>query len=197
MVYFENLTTNTDLNGKIGTVREVSGDQAFVAMNKDHNGRLKQVKVAKCRRLDIMPMAWGANRSVVEPAFYEKWSDTIAKNDRKFWSEHAFNGGQSDVYRYIELRVQQVVQNKRAIGEAGWSFKGADMDSVIHCLLWSNGSKDQETPLTTPRSDESWWPCIVIRSETTMWPCYCPGLAWQLSRPWYVHVSRIQYISRL
>ena len=143
-------------------------------------------------------MEWGPDRGVVKPAFYDEWSGTICMHDRMFWTNQRLNAGESDVYQYLQLKLRQVLNQVRRVGQAGWSFRQSDMKSITNCLVWADGTHCQETPLTLPSSNERWWPCIVLMDDSAhldLKPFYCPALAWQNARPWYVHVSRICYIS--
>ena len=40
--------------------------------------------------------------------------------------------------------------------------------------------------------NECWWPIIVVDLIGDFVAVYCPGLAWQNSRPWFAHRSRVR-----
>ena len=149
MVFLTNLISNADLNGKTGTVQEISGDKAVVMMQ--HTERLVRVSIAKCRRMEIMPMEcglmpmeWGPDRSVVKPAFYDEWSRTISMNDPMFWANHSLHVGERDVYQYLQLKLRQVLNQVSRVGQAGWAFLQSDQTLIINCLVWADGTHCQK-----------------------------------------------------
>ena len=59
--------------------------------------------------------------------------------------------------------------------------------------------KSQTTPLVQPECGEQFWPCICLNitpNVAGLLPFYCPALAWQNARPWWVHVSRVRRLVR-
>ena len=86
------------------------------------------------------------------------------------------------------------MNNVRSPGQPGWAFLRATAADCIACVVWADGTHNQETPLKSPQAGEKWWPCIIIRGGTDLVPFYCPTLVWAYSRPWYVHASRLRRV---
>ena len=73
-------------------------------------------------------------------------------------------------------------------------------------MVWadgkSEGSQSTDLALVGGQAGETWWPCIVVRQTQysglgfELIPFYCPALAWQRSRPWFVHLSRVRLFDR-
>ena len=93
------------------------------------------------------------------------------------------------------LRAGGTLQNA---GQASWQFasavnvEGGLVDAVI-CASGTRSS-DQETPLRPDENGVSlWWPCVVslYPDYRGLHAFYCPVLAYNKSRPWYAHPSRV------
>jgi hypothetical protein len=88
-------------------------------------------------------------------------------------------------------------------GELAWQWYHAKNESVLNCVVWSNGTSEgaQCTPYsfaeTTRSSGFRWWPCIVLETTLALKGFYCPVLAVNDSRPWYTHHSRLWYVDGL
>ena len=112
-----------------------------------------------------------------------------------------------DVYEYLESRLKSGLNSWRSPGQAAWQWwRGmnpgptASGSRVVKCLVWATGASEshQTAPLGTPMIGEQWWPCIVLLPPgkdnfeiSPSWPFYCPALALQGARPWFVHHTRI------
>ena len=80
---------------------------------------------------------------------------------------------------------------------------------LVEAAIFSKGQSNMESQ--TPRRDwepeSRWWPVVVRlvpgwnvltgRMEIFLVPFYCPSLAANGGRPWYVHISRVWLVSRL
>ena len=133
----------------------------------------------------ILPMEWG---DCTEAAFLQPFiKDSYIRDPEQF---------EGDMYDYLFNKVRTVVNTVKKPGQAGWAFRMASPSDVVRCLVWADGSKSQETPLTSqPQYGEQWWPCIVLKDpiEPDKYPFYCPALAWVHGRPWLVHFSRLRW----
>ena len=99
------------------------------------------------------------------------------------------------VYEYLTRRVSHIVNEVKSIGQAGWGFRNAT--EVVPALVWADGRSEQsqstDLTLVGKQDGEMWWPCIVVLQTQysgfgfEQVPFYCPALAWQRSRPWFVH----------
>ena len=86
--------------------------------------------------------------------FVRQWEFRVQSED-PCW----FGKASCDLFKYLLLKVTYVVNNKRAVKSAGYSFQSAPR--LCKGLVWSEGGKDQETPLLQPKIGEQWWPVIM------------------------------------
>ena len=142
-----------------------------------------------------VPLAEWTGGPNAQRAFMEYWEREIASNDPVGSAEVGH-----DVHKYLERKVAQVVTTKRSIGMFGHAFlRELAGHSYMHCICYSDGasSTSQEEPYKGPSyKQEQWWPCITTVATTfpEVYSMYCPALAWQGSRPWGVHLSRIRRV---
>ena len=105
-----------------------------------------------------------------------------------------------NVHDYLIQKVHHIVRTKNHIGQPGLAFYyNNDPGQCLPCLVWADGSHNQETPLGLPQPNEQWWPCICLNINPNAYgliPFYCPALGWSQSRPWWVHISRVRRIVR-
>ena len=70
--------------------------------------------------------------------------------------------------------------------------------SQFRCgIMWCEGGKDQQVqPLLVDEPNSEYWPIIYLEVNLSgdLLPVYCPGLAWQGSRPWCAHESRVLFV---
>ena len=133
----------------------------------------------------LLPIDWGPGGTACLNSFVKQWQQRIMHEDPL-----CFTQVQQDIFQYLAVKATQVIKVKRSIGQAGYAFAGAD--NVYKGLIWSAGSKDQETPFLAPQCGERWWPVIIVDLPGDVVAVYCPGLAWQNSRPWFAHRSRVR-----
>jgi len=188
-VFLHGLVRNADLNGQKGTVVEVKKDSKQLIVRMDC-GRLIQVDWKFCYRVgsNLTPMKWGPDPQT-QTDFFLEWRSQIVRNDPLVFNQ--------DVYTYLRNKVTEVVNTKQNIKQPGWSFRATNSSDYVHCVVWADGTRNQERPLTFPvRPDEQWWPCIAIVDYPfpALVPFYCPALAWMDARPWLVHTSRIRRV---
>ena len=130
--------------------------------------------------------------------FLRAWETEIRLND--FGNFQVLGSHEANVYLYIERRLRSVLRKRRK-GPAGWWFY--QTDGAAGCWTWAiiwtdaRSSEHQETPVDVTFVGERWWPAIVADIPgLDILPVYCPGLAWQDARPWFVHRSRVQLLPR-
>ena len=141
----------------------------------------------------IETMNWGRADPI---DFYARWRNEIRNRDSLALARYAagHDNPAEDVYRYLAMRVWELVNEIRRIGEAGWSFRQQNV--VLPCLVWADGGRgSQMTPYRGAQPYEQWWPCVVVpipeATKGQLLPFYCPALAWARARPWHVHLSRL------
>ena len=139
---------------------------------------------------------WATDSSQRE--FMDFWQRQIAYNDP---AGSALVG--NDVYRYLESKIIEVLSTKRNLGPFGQSFKHALCLGYEYqqCVIYCDGrsSESQQRPYTgTSLHQESWWPCIATAHavDIDIFSMYCPALAWQGSRPWGAHLTRIRLFGK-
>ena len=142
----------------------------------------------------IETMYWGRADPI---DFYARWRNEIRSRDSLALARYVagHDNPAEDVYRYLAMRVWELVYEIRRIGEAGWSFR--EHSAVVPCLVWADGGRgSQMTPYRGAQPYEQWWPCIVVpipeATKGQLLPFYCPALAWARARPWLVHHSRVR-----
>ena len=137
----------------------------------------------------IVPMEWGD--ASVQGVLNNWWSQAL-RSDSPFIQAYAC----TDVHDYLTKKVHYVVATRRSPGQSGYSFYyNGGPDQCLPCLIWADGTHNQETPLGPPQPGEQWWPCICLNvnpDANGLLPFYCPALAWGNSRPWMAHVSRVR-----
>ena len=128
--------------------------------------------------------------------FLRAWETEIWNHDRGNFQDHGSH--EANVYRYIDRRLRWVLGNVRRRGQAGWWFVvTADDGCWTWAIIWTDAgsSQRQATPVEDSIGGERWWPAIVADIPgLAILPVYCPGLAWQSARPWFVHRSRVQFL---
>jgi hypothetical protein len=197
-VIVHSLRTNAELNRKFGIIAAEEHEKVVVNMDGGRTVRLKKEKVTKV-------MHWGDS----DPAgFFKNWENEIAKMDPTWHTiiqdrrggadlvDHVFP---NNVYRYLFAKIMNVVNTKKKIGEIAWAFAQAEPSDYVCGLVWADGTPEQSSPMTAPRAYERWWPCIFLKdaydlAKPFQRPFYCPALAWNGSRPWPVHISRVRYV---
>ena len=121
-------------------------------------------------------------------------------NDERHWRQD------QDPHEYIRQKFITYLPEKTKIGVEGRKFLEALYGGrpVERCFVWSDGTKaHQMKPLEfdsdggLPAAEmvgSRWWLCLVIAQPDgdDRWPFVCPALAWQNSRPWQVHPSRLR-----
>ena len=150
----------------------------------------------------IQPMHWGAESRRTH--YYEMWSSQIYTQDRTHWRQ--------DPHQYIREKLLGYLPNKQRKTVDGWMFLEAlnaplgtpAQPRLVQCFVYSDGTKEHHnTPLEFDSNGDlpaeelarsRWWPCLVIAAPggDEHWPFVCPALAWQESRPWRVHFSRLR-----
>jgi hypothetical protein len=221
-VVLEGLVRNPDLNSQMGTLVEVHAGRATVDLvsgrrvsarlhcirraaeqpsstgrqneqyqqNEQYRPAERAVPADPYRAVQtrMPPMDWGSSSLSV---FRKSWEAEIAWNDPVFFRESG-----RDIYEYMKAKVFHVVNTAKRPGQAGWRFRMAKPSDCICCTVWGDGTHGQSSALgLDPYAyGERWWPCIVLDGETDKLPFYCPALAWQNSRPWEVHVSRLRRV---
>ena len=105
-----------------------------------------------------------------------------------------------------------ICPNKQRKTMDGWMFLEAlnaplgtpAQTRLLQCFVYSDGTKahqmtqfefDSDGGLSAEELARSrWWPCLVVADPDgdDRWPFVCPALAWQHSRPWQVHPSRLR-----
>ena len=201
------LAKQTYLNGCVGRVDPNAAisdtDRVVVELGcgKKVSVKRENLQAASKERRDIARSITSALPSVghdklsVEKVLLP-WCRRIAAEDPGFWQQ-----ARADIYNYLFLKVQHVVNTKRKIGQMGWAFRQTQPENVRRCLVWADGTPRQTSPFTHPTPGEQWWPCIIIINpvdqqyiQLKLLPFYCPVLALNDSRPWEVHASRIRCI---
>ena len=150
----------------------------------------------------IQPMHWGAESRRTHD--YEMWSSQTYSQDRTHWRQ--------DPHQHIREKLLGYLPNKQRKTVDGWMFLEAlnaplgtpAQTRLVQCFVYSDGTKEhQNTPLEFDSNGDlpaeelarsRWWPCLVIAAPggDEHWPFVCPALAWQESRPWRVHFSRLR-----
>ena len=92
--------------------------------------------------------SWIGTRAA-PPILLKEWKDEISRQDGTFFA----NSG-SDVYEYLIKKVLRVVNNVRSPGQPGWAFLRATAADCIACVVWADGTHNQETPLKSPQAGE-------------------------------------------
>ena len=140
----------------------------------------------------IVPLEWDASVDVV----CRGWLGFAQIYDSNFIQLHHC----TNVHQYIVLKCCRIVSTVSEVGQAGWAFYDHDLSWYVPCLVWADGKKgSQTTPYVQPEPWEHWWPCICLNitpNAAGLLPFYCPALAWQNARPWWVHVSRVRRLVR-
>ena len=193
-VYIHGLKNARELNGTLALVVGADKDRWLL---RTKNANIVKIKPCNIKSTEeegpscIEDMDWGQHAS--EGAFLAHWA----------WEMHAkdadvFEQCDRDVFSYLTTKVLQVVHNKQKVKEAGWVLLGATPSEFLCCAVWADGTHEQSSPMTERRPYEKWWPCIVIEQPNTegLMPFYCPVLAMNGSRPWFVHPSRIRRVRR-
>ena len=129
--------------------------------------------------------------------FLRTWEMEIRLRDPRNFEVHGSEDHEANVYQYIERRLRWVLLNVPKVGQAGWSFRTDDAGCWTWAIIWTDAgsSQRQATPVEDSIGGERWWPAIVADiPELDILPVYCPGLAWQSARPWFVHRSRVQFL---
>ena len=193
-VRIDGLTVNVDLNHRVGTV--VGGLAAdwrltVKVKNSDGSDRLIRVRVERCT-LALQPI--GCHTSNVD-AVLKPWATRCAAEDPNWWEAAA-----GDLYKYLEMKANRVVNTKRSIKAGGWAFAQSDHSQVRRCLVYADGFSEQSQTTVlgsgTPTL-ERWWPCIVVAPAGNLslqLGFYCPALAIMNARPWRVHASRVRIV---
>ena len=108
-------------------------------------------------------------------------------------------GAVSNIYEYMEEKLKQKLNRARGSGsqEAAWAFRMSP-NKIRHGMVFCQGSSEQTglSPFTGQVYGEQWWPCIftTVHIHDEYFPYYCPALAWQGSRPWMIHRSRVVHV---
>ena len=85
------------------------------------------------------PMEWGG----AQQRLYEmKWKQRVASMD-PIWFQLSSN----DVYKYLILKLAELIRRKKSIGQAAWTFAGKQVKDLRYGCVWSHGGREQETPL--------------------------------------------------
>ena len=123
----------------------------------------------------------------------------------------------TDVYDFLRKRL---IWNANRCGKSKYGFKcmldppgpSANLQpdhGLLEAAVFSKGesSSESQTPRMEWEPESSWWPVVVRlvpgwnsvanRLDMALVPFYCPSLAANGARPWYVHVSRVWLVSRL
>ena len=129
--------------------------------------------------------------------FLRGWEMEILNHDRGNFQDHG--SLEANVYLYIDRRLRWVLDNVQGVGQAGWRFYRTAHDDGCwtRAIIWTEAqsSQRQSTPVEDSIGGERWWPAIVADIPgLDILPVYCPGLAWQSARPWFVHRSRVQIL---
>jgi hypothetical protein len=147
--------------------------------------------------MSLGTMEWGDDPRTKE-VFFSGWAASIRNQD-----PCGYDIADGDVYSYLKNTLCQVLTEKTKIKEGGWAFRvgllhegRTDWSRLFRCVVWGNGysSEDQRKPMDDAETKSlgfEWWPCVVCNVGGDILPFYCPALAWNKSRPWVTHRSRI------
>ena len=156
-----------------------------------------QVQSSAMRLRQMQPSMFGYEG---RDNFYSRWRGDIVVNRGVI--PPAATTDEAAVYSFIRagiLHARPICQGGalRSPGQAGWQFATAVqvVGALVNAVIIASGrsSGDQETPLQPDEYGVMWWPCVVslLPDERGLLPFYCPVLAYNRSRPWYAHSSRV------
>ena len=131
--------------------------------------------------------------------FLQTWEMEIRLRDPCNFEAHGSEDHEANVYQYLEQRLLWVLDHTRNIGEAGWAFQTDGAGRWTWAIIYADASssEQQEKSVEVATGLERWWPALVADIPgLDKLPVYCPGLAWQYARPWFVHRSRVQLLPR-
>ena len=133
----------------------------------------------------IRRMDWG---SLDPKALEQTWVREIQKMDSDWLIRAKMN-----LWLYLVRKLSHVLTNTKGLKEAGLIFYYRRVQELHYGYVWGHGGKEQEQPLPLDVmvGGIQWWPVIWVGVEGILQPCYCPGLAWQGSRPWFAHSTRL------
>ena len=185
-----------------GVIKEVGAHMAVVEFQVPI-GDLEEVTLAAATDSTDRAIPRGPTRSQMQWQseefridFYQGWAKKIKVYDLVGWNRCS----QGEVYLYLLHKLSDVLRTaspKIKMTEAGQHM----MDHRTHQFrcgtMWCDGGKhQQEQPYLGNEPNSHYWPIIYLEVNVSddLLPVYCPGLAWQGSRPWCAHQSRVFFV---
>ena len=152
-------------------------------------------------------LEWSPSEIKAWLAYFDKFCCDAVDWDPDYFRRHPY----TNVYDFLRLRLTWNA-DRCSKKRAAFDFMvdppapaPRQSGKLVNAAIYSRGSssKDSQTPLLDCEPGSKWWPVIIRQHsghsghiDSAVVPFYCPALAGNGGRPWWVHTSRVWLVPR-